>query len=82
MQESATYQTIREEGRQEGLRVGRQEGRVQGARNALLRVGVKRFGFAPARVETVIFRIDSFTRLEQLVDRLFDVEGWDELLAE
>jgi hypothetical protein len=78
MKESVTYQAILREGREEGVA----QGRVEEARAILLRQGTRRFG-APS--DTIQVRIDGITAIEELellLDRLLDVENWDELLAE
>ena len=65
MRESSTYQAILSEE----------------ARKLLLRLGTRRFGTPDLLTQTVLDEITSVERLEQIVDRLLDVSGWDELLA-
>ena|SRR5437899_1959075 len=77
LEESVTYQAIIRKGREER----REEGRVEEARSILLRLGGKRFGPAPAELQTALGAIGIRERLEQLSERLLDVESWDELLA-
>jgi hypothetical protein len=72
MKESVTYQAIIEEG--EAI------GEVRAARAILLRLGSRRFGPPDARTRTAIDAITSAERLEQLTERILDVENWDELL--
>jgi predicted transposase YdaD len=72
MKESVTYQAI--------LKEGRVAGRAEGERNALLRVGAKRFGAPSADVVARLAAIESLDRLEALLDRVGDVETWDDLL--
>lgn len=72
MKESATYQAIIEE--------GRLEGRVEGEMQAVLRLGAKRLGEPSAAVRAALAAIDSAERLETLLDRLMEVESWEELL--
>ena len=72
MKESVTYQAIMEEG--EAL------GRIAEARRALLRVGTKRLGAPPATVEESLAAIESVERLEALLDRVLEVETWNDLL--
>ena len=75
MEESSTYQYILEKGEVKG----RQEGRIEEARQMLLLIGEKRFGVpyeAPrARIESLTTREE----IESLVGRLFEVENWSEL---
>ncbi len=85
LEESVTYQDILAKGEAKGEAKGRAEGEVIGraaeARNYLLRLGRKRFGEPDA---TTLNVLDSFTdveRLEQLGERLLEVENWAELLA-
>jgi hypothetical protein len=70
MKESVTYQAI--------IR----EGRVAEAQAILLRQGTKRFGTPPDATRAVIEGIAAIDRLELLLDRVLDVESWEELLAE
>lgn len=74
MKESNTYQAILEEGRQEGELIE--------AQRMLLRAGRNRLGQPSEVVEAAVLRIGSRERLELLVDRLFGVETWEELLQE
>lgn len=86
MKESVTYQAILDEGRMEGRVEGRIEGLTEGelgeARRILLRTGAKRLGNPTAEAETAVNGIASREQLERLVERLFEVESWDELLGE
>jgi hypothetical protein len=81
MKESSTYQEILEEGRTEGLQEGRQEGRLLKGRRMLFSVGSRRFGDPSATVSAVLDEIESADIIEILVDRLFDVESWEQLLT-
>ena len=89
MRESNAYQQILSEGRTEGLTIGRTEGltigRTEGqleeARRILLRQGVRRLGIAPSEIEARVRSIASLTVLEALLDRVHDVETWDDLLT-
>ena len=60
---------------------GRAEGRVEGERLMLLRMGTLRFGPPPAAVAD---RVAAATAddLDRLADRLLSAAGWDDLLAE
>jgi predicted transposase YdaD len=84
MRESSTYQAILAEGRTEGFEKGHEEGREAGreeeARALLLRLGRKRFGPPGRRVSSAIRRTTDLQRIEQLTERLLEVESWDELL--
>src|SRR5271157_140006 len=74
MKESVTYQKI--------LREGRAEGRAEEAKRILKRQGSKRFGKPDAHIEAAIDAITDLDRLEQLSDRVLEVTGWEELLAQ
>jgi len=65
MKESVTYQAIL----------------AEGVRDVILRQGVKRFGAPSAQAQAALAAITSVERLEQLAERLLEVETWDELLA-
>lgn len=78
MKESSTYQVILEEGKAEGTI----EGRSTEARSLILRIGSKRYGEADERVKSQIDSIESLEVLEQLADRLLEVETWEELLKD
>jgi len=86
MKESVTYQKILREGLAEGralgLEVGRAEGRAEEAKKILRRQGSKRFGKPDPAIDAVIDSTSDLVRLEQLVDRILDVQSWDELLDE
>jgi predicted transposase YdaD len=73
MEDSVTYQAI--------LRRGRVEGKVEEAKQLLLRMGRKRFGPPEPRTVAAIEAIAELERVEGLADRLLDVASWDELLA-
>jgi predicted transposase YdaD len=77
MKESVTFQAILDEGRKEG----REEGKLQEARDLLIRVGRKRLSSPSASIAKRIKRINDRLRLEELLVRLNDVESWNELLA-
>ena len=82
MKESSTYQAILAEGRAEGEARGEARGKADEARRLLLRIGSKRLGPPDAQAEAAIAALDSVERLEQMADRLLEVESWNELLAE
>jgi hypothetical protein len=52
------------------------------ARKTLFRQGRKKFGPPSAEVETAINAISETPRLDELLERLLDVNSWDELLAD
>ncbi len=60
---------------------GRTEGRVEEARRVLLRIGEKRLGPPSTTTSDQIGAISSIPRLERMLDRLVEVDKWDELLA-
>jgi len=70
MKESVTYQKI--------LR----EGRAEEAKRILKRQGSKRFGKPEPLIEAALDAIADLERLEQLSDRVLEVTGWEELLAQ
>jgi hypothetical protein len=80
MKESVTYQAILQEGRAEGEAKGEAKGRVKGEQSVLLRQGKKRFGEPDTVVVQAIHAITSLERLEQLSERILEVESWAELL--
>ncbi len=73
MRESATYQAI--------LQEGEAKGEVKGRRATLLRQGRKKFGPPDAATLAVLETIGDIARLEQLSERLLEVNSWQELLA-
>ena len=96
LEESSVYQGILRRGRAEGLAEGRAEGLAEGraegeakgraegaveeARQALLRLGQKKLGQPDEPVLAKIAAIGDLNRLNLLLDRIFDVSSWDELL--
>lgn len=78
MRDSITYKEILDEGRVEG----RLEGKLQEARHILLRQGVRRLGVAAPETEARLQAIGSLSVLEGLLDRVMDVETWDDLLGD
>jgi predicted transposase YdaD len=80
MRESSTYQAILEEGRQEGRQEGLELG-IAKLRNVLLRQGMHRFGPPSAKTLKRLEAESGVERLEELAERLLDVDSWDELLG-
>lgn len=70
MEESITYQKI--------LR----RGRIEEARQILMRVGRKRFGPPDEAVVATIQGLNDLEQVETLAERLLDVANWKQLLAE
>ena len=60
---------------------GRVEGRVEEARRVLLRVGAKRLGTPSTMTSDQINAISSIQRLERMIDRMVEVDKWDDLLG-
>ena len=84
MKESSTYQEILAEGVERGLERGREQGREQGllahARLAIRRLGARRFGEPNARTIARLEAIKDCDRLDQILDRILDVDSWTSLL--
>lgn len=76
MKESVTYQAILDEGREEG----REEGQLEEARRLVLRVATRRLGPSPVGASATLEAVTTLKTLEELVDRVFEVETWDDLL--
>jgi hypothetical protein len=89
MKESVTYQWIVEQGIQEGLEKGmeeglekgREKGELQEARKLLLRLGRRRLGEPGAGIIETMQSIESLQSLEDLTERILDVETWSDLFA-
>jgi predicted transposase YdaD len=73
IEESSVYQGI--------LKRGEAKGRVEEAREVLLRQGRKKLGPPGEKVEAEITALADLDRLHDLIDRILDVSTWDELLA-
>jgi predicted transposase YdaD len=74
MRDSLTYQAILEE--------GREEGRAEGERRALLRWGTARLGPPDDATRSQIEAISDIETLDRLTDRLLTASSWGELLAD
>ena len=68
--------------KEKGVREGRAVGRAEGLQETILRVGTKRYGEPSAEARLVVESVSDFERLQSLVERLAEVESWEELLAE
>ena len=77
IEESSVYQGILKRGEAKG----RTEGRVEDAREILLRHGRKKLGPPSEKVEAEITALADLNRLHDLTDRILDVSTWDELLS-
>ena len=64
------------------LEEGEARGRLAVARRIVPRLGRHRFGPSDPDVVATIEAMESIERLEGLLDRLLDVSGWEELLAD
>ncbi|MCE9530605.1 MAG: hypothetical protein K8T89_05675 [Planctomycetes bacterium] len=78
-------QTGRQEGRQEGLQAGQEIGVVRGraeqSQATILRLGLKKFGPPPEGAMAKVSAFDDQIKLNALVERILDVNSWEELLA-
>ena len=85
IEESTVYQGLLRRGRSEGHAEGRSEGEamglVEGMREALMRLGRRKFGPPSAEAEIQLTALGDLDRLRSLHDRVLDVSTWDELLA-
>ncbi len=85
LKDSTTYMATLEEGIQKGIQQGREEGKQEGGleegRRVLLRLGQKRLGAASSDVLQRIEAIADVELIESLIDRVLDVESWNELLG-
>ncbi len=70
MEDSVTYQKM--------IR----RGRIEEARQILMRVGRKRFGPPDEAVVATIQGLNDLEQVESLAERLLDVASWQQLLAE
>ena len=76
MRDSDTYMAILDEGREKGL----VEGSVAEAKKLILRLGLKPLGAPDENVKKSLGAINDLERLEFLVERIFEVKTWQELL--
>ena len=81
MEESVTYQAIIRKGEAKGLAKGKLEGAIEEARQILLRQGTIRWGAPTSRLRQRLERVVDKESLEQLTERLLEVNSWKELFA-
>lgn len=82
MEESTTYQEIKQSGVAEGVVMGVVKGRIEEAGRILLRLGSRKFGTPPTPNElSIIQSTKSPEQLEALMDQLEAVSSWTELLG-
>lgn len=89
IEESWVYQDILAKGEARGEVKGRAEGRTEGeargrveeARDVLLRLGRKRLGLPDPAILAELSKIEDLDRLDGLLDRVLDVSSWAALLA-
>jgi len=70
-----------EQGLLRGFERGLERGKLQEAIKLLMKFGCKRLGPADSSVSTSIDQITDLSRIEHLIDRLYEVNSWNELLA-
>lgn len=80
MRESSTYQAILREGRDEGIIIGRIQGRVEEAQQSLLLMGTRKFDNPTAEQREKIETETSREQLETWLLSLLDSPYWDTLL--
>ena len=74
MHESSTFQAILEE--------GEERGRLEEARVTVKRLGEKRFGPPDSKIIEDLDSIQDLEKLRALIERIFDINSWDELLTQ
>ena len=84
MEESSTYQAIMRKGQVIGEQIGRQEGEQQGrieeAQRMVIHIGTRRLGEPSDAIVAQIMGL-TLDELENLTDRILEVESWGELFA-
>ena len=65
----------------EWIALGEARGYLKVLRSIILRVGAKRFGVAPAEIESALNSIEDRERLERIIDRISEATDWNDLLA-
>jgi len=76
----AMNQTTYEKGIEKGIEKGREQGLEEGLQNTLIHLGRKRFGIPSREIKAKVLSIQDIARLEQLTERILDVQSWQELL--
>lgn len=74
MRDSVTYQAILDE--------GREEGQIQLAHKTILRQGTRRFQEPSEDVRRRIEAIANLDQLQNLLDRVIEVQSWEELFGD
>ena len=72
MKESTTYLAI--------LHEGRAEGRIEGERGLLLKIGRQKFGGPDAEALAAVESLSSLEEIDGLANRLMGASSWKELL--
>ena len=80
MRESSTYQKILADGRIDGLIEGEEIGMVKGERDALFRIASRRLGEPDKTMREIVERA-TLSRIQAWIDKVIEVESWQELLA-
>jgi hypothetical protein len=81
MMESSTFRALIEEGEARGIARGKAIGAAETKRETILRLGSKRLGDPDAATRAIINQIESLERLDGLLDRVIEVESWNELMG-
>jgi len=74
MEESVTYQEIKDE--------GRVEGELEGVRRMILLQGRAKFGDPPPEAGATLEGIQDLNHLEQMALRVLSADSWQTLLAQ
>ncbi|MDQ2731072.1 MAG: DUF4351 domain-containing protein, partial [Armatimonadota bacterium] len=74
-------QWLMDEGWKKGQQEGQQEGAAREARRILLRLGSRQYGPPDEKVQSAIESMTSVEQMEELMERLRDVNDWNALLA-
>lgn len=61
---------------------GLPEQRTRGAKLMLNRLGTHRWGKPDARQQELMDQVSDLAELERMIDRLFDADSWESLLAD
>jgi hypothetical protein len=81
MKESVTYRAMLEEGKAWAREQAEARGMMVGMKQALFRLGLKRFGPPDLAIIAAIEGIADREHVEALIERVLDISGWDELLT-